>query len=204
MLNIEPLPSVAADDPSITECLVELDQKMAAWLSAVSQAQSVLLARAEKSAVDRDAQPQVASQADQPEREDARPAQVLPTSDGQAHTEAKQRAESETDRGVEKLDDQVECESLDPSVADTAAVAETVEDQQVSEREDQLSQKEEDERLLATLDADTQKEIRVRRRLFDQKPRVRELLAEIESEKLARAQAEGPESKRSLSRKRKR
>lgn len=204
MLNIEPLPSVAADDPSITECLVELDQKMAAWLSAVSQAQSVLLARAEISAVDRDAQPQVASQADQPERESTRPPQVLPTADGQAHTEATQRAESETDSGVEQLDDQVECDSLDPSVADTAAVAESVEDQQVSELEDQLSQEEEDERLLATLDADTQREIRVRRRLYDQKPRVSELLAEIESERSARAQAEGPESKRSLSRKRKR
>ncbi len=185
MLNIEPLPSVAADDPSITECLVELDQKMAAWLSAVSQAQNVLLARAEKCAVDRDAQPQVASQTDQSERESARPAQVLPTADGQVHTEAPQRAESETDSGAEQLDDQVECDSLDPSMPAAPAVAETVEDQQASELENQPSQEEEDERLLATLDADTQREIRVRRRLFDQKPSVREMLAEIESEQSA-------------------
>jgi hypothetical protein len=40
--------------------------------------------------------------------------------------------------------------------------------------------------------------------LFDQKPSVREMLAEIESEESARAQAERPQSKRSLSRKRKR
>lgn len=204
MLNIEPLPSVAADDPSITECLVELDRKMAAWLSAVSQAQNLLLARAEKCAVDRDAQPQVASQTDQSERESARPAQVLPTADGQVHTEAPQRAESEPDSSAEPPDDRVERDSLDPSVPATPAVAETVEDKQASELEDQLSQEEEDERLLATLDTDTQKEIRVRRRLYDQKPSVRKLLAEIESEESARAQAERPQSKRSLSRKRKR
>ena len=204
MLNIEPLPSVATDDPSITERLVELDRKMAAWLSAVSQAQNALVARAETCGVDQDAQPLAASQAGKSEREPARPPQVLSTADGQAHTEAPQPAESETDSGAEQLDDLVECDSLDPSVPTTPAVAEAVEDEQASELEDQLSQQEEDERLLATLDADTQKEIRVRRRLYDQKPRVRELLAEIESEKSARAQAEGPESKRSLSRKRRR
>lgn len=157
-LNSLPLPQISADDGLIAESFQQLDLKLSAWVSAVSEAHSALL----KTACDA-ASPEVA--AEQPANDVAGPrveTEPSPTFNPPAGQDTRlEDQRPEAPDPLEALEDHAQ-QSLRPDSAGPVV--------------------DDDERLLQTLEPERRAEVRVRRRMYSGQKSIREVIAELEAE----------------------
>ncbi len=171
-------------DQAITHALSELDTKLAAWVAAMEQGQGLIAHGLEQSVAAVDEEPVAVGPAESEEAvaeiaevaEVAEAGEVVEASESVTEPEAVEDMET-----VESIEFEESASGMFQIPRQARATAESGEPE-ASAPESGADSEEDDEALLAQLDEETAKMIRVKRRLCNNQRSVRELLAEVQRE----------------------